>query len=66
MIDYAVSAPAEGALQFLSDASAGKPRYRLTYRKSSAETVALKFEIAPPGKPDTFTTYIEATVRRQR
>ena len=38
--------------------------YRLTYSKTGADTVAIKFEIAPPDQPGAFKTYIEATARR--
>lgn len=41
------------------------PRYRLTYRKTGPDTVALTFEIAPAGKPEAFSTYIEARARRK-
>jgi hypothetical protein len=66
VIHYAVT-PAEGGsgLTFLSDAVPGEPRFRLTYTKGEADRVALKFEIAPPGKPEAFKTYIEAQVRRK-
>jgi len=38
--------------------------YRLTYSKTGADTVAIKFEIAPPKRPGAFKTYIEATALR--
>ena len=66
VIHYTVEPSSDGnAVQFLSDASPATPRYRLTYTKSGADAVAIKFEIAVPGKPDSFTTYIEATARRK-
>jgi hypothetical protein len=52
-------------LTFLSDAAPSAPRYRLSYTKREGESVAIKFEIAPAGKPDAFRTYIEATARRK-
>lgn len=64
-IHYAVEPSADGnSVQFLSDASASQPRYRLTYRKTGDDRVAIRFEIAPPGKE--FATYIEATARRKK
>jgi hypothetical protein len=64
-IHYAVEPSPDGnRVQFLSDASASQPRYRLTYRKIGADRVAIQFEIAPPGKD--FATYIEATARRKK
>lgn len=59
---YTVSGTPEGAV-FLGDPGPG-PRFRLTYRRTGADTVALAFDIAPPGKPDAFTTYLQATTRR--
>jgi len=41
------------------------PRYRLTYVKTGSDTLTLRFEIAPPGKPDSFSTYIEAKAKRK-
>ncbi len=64
VISYAVDSAADSA-RFISDPVPDQPRYRLTYRKTAAETVALEFEIAPPGKPDAFASYITATVRRK-
>jgi len=66
-IHYDVEASADGnGVQFLSDVVASQPRYRLTYRKTRDDRIALRFEIAPPGKPEGFSTYIDATARRSR
>jgi hypothetical protein len=65
-IHYAVEPLPDGkGVQFLSDAQASEPRYRLTYRKTGDDQVAIRFEIAPPGKPEGFSTYIDATARRK-
>jgi hypothetical protein len=59
VIHYTVEPSADGnSVQFVSD------NYRLTYRKTSPDRLAIKFEIAPPGKPGAFTTYIDATAHR--
>jgi hypothetical protein len=50
---------------FLSDPVPSAPRFRLTYRKGHDETLGVKFEVAPPGKPDSFSTYLEAGARRK-
>ena len=65
VIDYAVE-PSEdrNTVQFRSEASSTSPGFRLTYKKTGANALTLKFEIAPPGKPDAFSAYIEATARR--
>jgi hypothetical protein len=66
VIHYTVDPSADGnAVQFLSDPSTSNPRYRLTYTKTGADTVGIQFEIAVPAKPDSFTTYIQATARRK-
>jgi hypothetical protein len=66
-IHYSVQPSADGnSVQFLSDAVATQPRYRLTYRKTGDDRVAIQFEIAPPGKSDAFATYIQATARRRQ
>ena len=52
-------------LTFLSDLAPGAPRFRLTYTKTGGATLGIKFEIAPPGKADSFSAYIEAVCRRK-
>jgi thioredoxin-related protein len=54
------------AVIFLSDLSPSTPRFRLMYTKVENETVRITFEIAPPGKPETFSTYLEGFARRTR
>jgi hypothetical protein len=51
--------------EFVSEAQPSSPRYRFTYIKWGSDNLALKFEIAPPGKPDAFSTYIEAKAKRK-
>ncbi len=66
-IRYKVQAAGDGgAIVFLSSAEAATPRYRLTYSRVGQDRVKIKFEIAPPGKPDEFTTYIEAGAHRKK
>ena len=65
VIHYTVEPSADGqVVQFIGDSSPANPRFRLTYRKTGADTLSIRFEIAMPVKPDAFTTYIEATARR--
>jgi hypothetical protein len=60
-IHYTVEPSSDGkSVQFVSD------NFRLTYRKTGPDTLALKFEIAPPGKPGAYATYIDATARRNQ
>ena len=62
VIRYAIDASADTVV-FVSEAAAGAPRFRLTYRKTGDATLAGKFEIAPPNKP--FATYLEWTAHKQ-
>jgi len=67
VIHYTVDPSADGnAVQFLSDASNWNPRYRLTYTKTGPDAVGIRFDVSVPEKPDSFSTYIQATARRAR
>jgi hypothetical protein len=52
-------------ITFLSDASTSAPRFRLSYAREGEGKVRIQFEIAPPGKPDAFKTYLEGSARRK-
>ena len=66
MIRYAITAsPEKNAVEFVSDASPAAPRFRLTYTKTGADTADIRFEIAPPGKPEAFSPYLAAKVKRR-
>ncbi len=61
VIHYDVEPSADGSsVRFLSK------DYRLTYTKTGADQVALKFEIASPDQPGAFKTYIQASARRKK
>lgn len=65
VIQYTVGASSDGkGAVFLGDAEPGAPRYRLTYRLTQPDHVALTFEMAPSGKPDQFQKFIEGKMRR--
>ncbi len=49
---------------FVSEPAAATPPFRLTYRETGADSLDLKFEIAPPGRPEASSPYIEAKARR--
>jgi len=53
------------ALTFLSDANPQAPRQRLTYVQIGDGAVKVKFEIAPPGKPEAFVTHVEGVAHRE-
>jgi len=63
VIRYAVTF-GDGNARFVSDVVPGAPRFRLTYRWSNAKALDLTFEIAPPGSPEAFRPYIQATLHR--
>jgi len=64
VIRYAVTAPTDSTLVFLSQEGAPGPRFRLTYTLPSKDTLKLLFEIAPPGTPEQFKPYIRASLHR--
>jgi hypothetical protein len=65
VIHYTVEPSSDGqVVQFIGDASPANPRFRLTYRKTGADMLSIRFEIAMPTKPDAFSTYIEAIAHR--
>jgi hypothetical protein len=53
-----------GEVVFVSEARPSEPRYRLTYTRASATTLNGKFEVAPPGRPDSFSPYLSWTARK--
>jgi predicted dehydrogenase len=66
VIRYAVRSPSQGVVTFVSDPNPREPRYRLTYRGDAAGSVAGSFEVAPPGSPDAFKSYLSWKARRRR
>ncbi|MFT3827876.1 MAG: hypothetical protein QM731_28420 [Chitinophagaceae bacterium] len=51
---------------FTSSITEGMPVFRLTYVQVDANTVNIKFEMAQPGKPDTFNLYLEGKAHRKK
>jgi catechol 2,3-dioxygenase-like lactoylglutathione lyase family enzyme len=62
VIRYLAAAVPQG-VAFTSEPAPG-PRFRLTYLRGTADTVAIRFEIAPSNAPDAFKTYLEGVTRR--
>lgn len=52
-------------LTFVSDPEPLKPRFRMSYFKAGADSVRIRFEIAPPGQPDQFRPYVEAAAHKK-
>jgi hypothetical protein len=63
VINYTVEVKSDGVVM-LGDVVAGAPRFRFTYTKLGENRVGVKFEMAPPGKPDEFKMYVEGTAQR--
>ncbi|MFI5252941.1 MAG: hypothetical protein ACHQQQ_10990 [Bacteroidota bacterium] len=67
VIHYDVEiSPDTSSVVFKSGIMPSAPRFRLTYSKNSDDKVGILFEIAPPGKPEAFAKYIEATAHRKK
>ena len=66
VIHYAVSfSKDQNTLTLLSDPSPSAPRFRFIYGKASPDKLKLEFDIAPPGKPEAFSRYIEGSAHRK-
>jgi hypothetical protein len=66
VINYNVTfSPDKETLTFISATAPSAPRFRLTYQKEAEDRVGIKFEIALPGKPDDFKTYLEGKARKK-
>jgi hypothetical protein len=65
VIHYTTTFSADGkVLTFLSDGGPQAPHQRLTYVQNADGTLKVKFELAPPGKPEAFTTHVEGVAHR--
>ena len=65
VIHYLASPLAQGTgMAFLSEPGPG-PRFRFTYRATSATEVVTTFEVATPDRPEVFTKYLEGASKRQ-
>ena len=65
VIRYAGSIPSASELTLVSEVVNGAPRFRLSYRLGADGILDGRFEIAPPGKPESFGTYLAWTARRR-
>jgi hypothetical protein len=64
VIRYLAAAVPQG-VAFTSEAAPG-PRFRLTYLRGAADSVSVRFEVAPPNAPEAFKTYVEGVTRRAK
>jgi hypothetical protein len=58
VIRYTVHSPAAGQAVFLSEAAGSEPRFRLSYKLEPDGALEGEFEIAPPGTPEAFKSYL--------
>jgi hypothetical protein len=58
VIRYIVHSPAPGQAVFLSEATGGERRYRLSYRLEPTGVLKGEFAVAPPGAAETFKPYL--------
>ena len=66
VINYTVTyGDSENAVILTSGAMEGAPRFRFTYKKIDANKIKTVFEIAPPGKPEAFSVYVEGVAHRK-
>lgn len=66
VIDYTVEFTSDGSAVFLSVPQASAPRFRLTYIRLENDRVRIRFEMAPLGHPEGFSTYVEGVCRRTK
>jgi hypothetical protein len=64
VIDYRVIAT-DTVIVLTSLPDTTMPRFRLTYRPRGTGYMET-FEIAPPGRPEAFESYVSGTLRRAR
>ena len=65
-IHYAVSlSDDKKTITFVSDVTPSTPRFRLIYRRLKDDSLSVEFDIAPPGRPDSFSKYVEGRARRK-
>lgn len=62
VIRYRMATLVDG-VAFISEPAPG-PAFRLSYLRRPGDRVVVRFEIAPPGKPEAFAPYLEATTRK--
>ena len=52
-------------LTLQSEPVPSEPQYRFIYRRIDPTNMKFEFDIAPPGKPDGFSKYIEGSLRKK-
>ena len=65
VIRYVGTTPSPGELILVSEVSSGAPRFRLTYKLRADGGLDGRFEVASPGKPESFGPYLAWTSHRK-
>ncbi|MCX6169546.1 MAG: hypothetical protein NTX65_09405 [Ignavibacteriales bacterium] len=66
-INYKISFSSDSlSTIFVSDIIPSAPRFRFSYTKIENDKMKFSFDIAPPGKPEEFTKYIDGIVARKK
>jgi hypothetical protein len=64
VIEYVAEWSADGSDLTFNSKSGPGPQFRLTYKKLSADSFSVIFEIAPPGTPVNFRPYTSGKITR--
>lgn len=65
VINYSITY-SENSIVLTSESIPNAPRFRLSYIMIDNDSVNVRFEFAPPSKPDDFKTYIEGKSVRKK
>lgn len=65
VIRYVGSTNSPNEVTLVSEALSGAPRFRLNYKLAADGVLAGRFEVAPPGKPESFGPYLSWASRRR-
>jgi hypothetical protein len=66
VINYTVTFSTDKqTLTFISAAAPHAPRFRLSYEKEADDRVGIKFEVAPPEKPEEFKVYLDGKAKKK-
>ncbi len=65
VIRYVGNAASAGQFSLVSELVTGAPRFRLSYKLNPDGTLDGRFDVAPPGKPESFGPYLSWTSRRK-
>ncbi|HXO19405.1 MAG TPA: hypothetical protein VOA87_05705 [Thermoanaerobaculia bacterium] len=67
VLHYAGALSADGRrVTFVTAPDPSAPRFRLTYTKAAEDGLTGEFEVAPPGQPEAWKSYLQWTSRRTK